>query len=208
LFRPATPRRLALRFAACWAVPLAALVANVTPDVQNRAGHALREVLVRRCRFAEVPMDDLERLAVWCRTNTPADARFIGPPGPTTFRLWSQRNLAFNRAGSPYHAEGLADWASRFRDHVGFVGTNAEFVRAYLRDRHGVERRYDALPPAEKAALAARQGAGYVLASAPGAGGGPLVPLHVEGRYAVYRVNRREEDQPQMTQMDADQYER
>ena len=59
---------------------------------------------------------------VWCREHTPADARFIGPPGPKTFRLWSLRSLAFNRAGSPYHAAGLADWAARFRDHVGFDG--------------------------------------------------------------------------------------
>lgn len=188
--RPVTTRRRALRLAACWALPLAALAANALPE---GGGQGLRRALVRRCRFAEVPIDDLERLAVWCRGHTPADARFIGPPGPKTFRLWSRRSLTFNRAGSPYHAAGLADWSRRFRDHVGFTGSNPDFVRAYLQDRHGLERRYDGLSVADKADLATRQGAGYVLAAAPKGedeAGGPLVLLHREGRYAVYRVDR------------------
>ena len=87
--------------------------------------------LISRCRFAAVPADDIERLALWCRDHTPASARFIGPPGPKTFRLWSQRSLAFNRAASPYHAAGLADWFARFQDHVDFHGPPAEFVRSY-----------------------------------------------------------------------------
>jgi hypothetical protein len=153
------------------------------------------ESLVERCRFAAVPTDDIERLAVWCRGHTPADARFIGPPGPKTFRLWSLRSLAFNRASSPYHAEGLADWAARFRDHVGLDGPNAALIRAYRADRHGLERRYQALGDDGLAALAARQGASHVVADAPGGAdpretdeNGPLELLHVEGRYAVYRV--------------------
>jgi hypothetical protein len=148
----------------------------------------------------------MERLALWCRENTPATARFIGPPGPKTFRLWSLRNLAFNRAACPYHAAGLADWYARFQDHVDFHVAPAEFVRAYVRDRHRFEARYDAQSNAERAALAIRQGASYVVAAAPGARDhekvplrplertedhkslGPLELLHVEGRYAVYRV--------------------
>ena len=183
-----TPRRWAFRMACAWVVPAAALVANLAPD---GPGGGVSAALVRRCRFAEVPLDDVERLAVWCREHTPADARFVGPPGPKTFRLWSRRSLAFNRAGSPYHAAGLADWSRRFRDHVGFSGTTVAFVSAYLRDRHALERGYDAMSDADKAALADRQGAGYVIGKAPEReqAGGPLVPVHVEGRYAVYRVD-------------------
>src|SRR5262249_12133687 len=98
-------RRVAFRLAVAWAVPAAAMVAHVVPEkgVGPRL-RGVRDALVRRCRFAEVPVDDVERLAVWCREHTPADARFIGPPGPKTFRLWSLRDLAFNRAGSPYAA--------------------------------------------------------------------------------------------------------
>ena len=96
-----------------------------------------RSPLVRylnsRCRFAAVPADDVERLAVWCRDHTPVTARFIGPPGPKTFRLWSQRSLAFNRSASPYHASGLADWFARFQDHVGFRGRAETFVHAIRR---------------------------------------------------------------------------
>ena len=154
-----TPRRLAWAGASAWAIPLAALAAAVVPGTASRIG----ESLVARCRFAAVPIDDMERLAVWCRDHTPPSARFIGPPGPKTFRLWSLRSLAFNRAASPYHAEGLADWSARFRDHVGFDGASSDFVRAYQEDRHGLERRYDAMSDAERAALAVRQGATHVV---------------------------------------------
>ncbi len=192
-YRPWSARRATFRMAAAWAVPIAALVANLIPDHPGARAHSFTQMLVRRCRFAEVPVDDLERIAIWCREHTPGEARFIGPPGPKTFRLWSRRALAFNRAGSPYHARGLADWSRRFRDHVGFNGSNEDFVAAYLRDRHALERSYDRLSNVAKAELAIRQGARYVLATAPNEKtlyDGPLRLLHVEGRYAIYRVER------------------
>jgi len=184
-----TPRRLAWSLAVAWAVPAAALVAPLVPGVDRK----LVELLADRCRFGEVPTGDVERLAMWCRGHTPAAARFIGPPGPKAFRLWSRRGVAFNRAASPYHAAGLADWSARFRDHVGFRGSTAGFAAAYLADRQGLERRYQAMSDADRAALARRQGATHVLAAAPAAGSpadpaGPLELLRVEGRYAVYRV--------------------
>jgi hypothetical protein len=190
-----TRRRMAWAMAGAWAVPLAALFAANGADPAAPWASAL----INRCRFAAVPTDDVERLAVWCRGHTPAGARFIGPPGPKTFRLWSQRSLAFNRAASPYHAAGLADWAARFRDHVGFDGPAAALVRAYQDDRHGLERRYQAMSDAQRAALAICQGADYVVAAPPTPDGraasapvddAPLELLHVEGRYAVYRVRK------------------
>lgn len=180
-----------------WLVPLAALLAAAVPQDHPASRHALVRGLINRCRFAAVPADDIERLGLWCREHTPAAARFIGPPGPKTFRLWSRRSLAFNRAASPYHADGLADWFARFQDHVDFHGSPAEFVRSYVNDRHGFEARYQAMTDAKRAALAVRQGATYVIAAAPHsqerqAVASPLTPLqllHVEGRYAVYRVD-------------------
>ena len=62
--------------------------------------------LIDRCRFLPVPVDDIERLALWCREHTPGTARFIGPPGPKTFRLWARRSVAFNRAASPVSRRG------------------------------------------------------------------------------------------------------
>ncbi len=191
-YRPVwSPRRVRIAVAACWALPVAAGVVSVV--VADPASARWTAALVARCRFAETPTDDLERLARWCREHTPASARFIGPPGPKTFRLWSRRSLAFNRGGSPYHAEGLADWSARYRDHVGFEGSAAEFARAYLADRHALEARYQGMTDAGRAALARGQGADHVLAarSPPGAPddpGGPLVLLRVEGRFAAYRV--------------------
>jgi hypothetical protein len=187
-----TPRRLASAVLLCWSAPLVALA--VVFDPASVAGHprGWARPLVERCRFAAVPTDDVERLALWCRDQTPRSARFIGPPGPKTFRLWSLRSVAFNRAASPYHARGLADWSARFRDHVGFSGSNADLVRAYISDRHGLERRYQEMTDADRAALAVRQGATHVVAAAPRnrepIDEGPLELLHVEGRYAVYRV--------------------
>ena len=163
-------RRRGLRvrvLALAWVVPLASLLAAAVPLDHAASRHPLVRGLINRCRFAAVPADDIERLALWCRDHTPATARFIGPPGPKTFRLWSRRSLAFNRAASPYHAAGLADWFARFQDHVDFHGSPAEFVRAYVGDRHGFEARYQAQSDAERAALALRQGATYVVAAAP-----------------------------------------
>jgi hypothetical protein len=190
-----TPRRVGLALIGAWAIPLAALVAPFVPGLDSGTGRRVAEALIGRCRFGEVPVDDVERLALWCRGHTPAAARFVGPPGPKTFRLWSRRSLMFNRAGSPYHAEALADWAGRFRDHVGYRGSTVEFARAYLDDRQGLERRYQAMTDAQRAALARRQGATHVLAAPPPAGktpgpADPLELLHVEGRYAVFRVAR------------------
>ncbi len=189
-------------FSAAWLIPAAALMACALASSQPSAPHAALEGLINRCRFIEVPGDDIERLAVWCREHTPKMARFIGPPGPKTFRLWSRRSVAFNRSASPYHAAGLADWFARFQDHVDFHATPAEFVRAYLADRHRFEARYQQnLSDAQRAALAVRQGASYVVAAAPSAAASgpdettpsdPLELLHVEGRYAVYRIRSTE----------------
>ncbi len=190
-------RRLRIALVAVWAVPFLSLVAAGIPANHPAARLSVVRSLISRCRFTPVPADDVERLAAWCRDHTPQNARFIGPPGPKTFRLWSQRSLAFNRAASPYQADALADWFARFSDHVDFHGTPEEFVRAYVADRHGFESRYDQLAAAEQAALARRQRADYVVAPAPQTGqssdqltsnADPLELLHVEGRYAVYRV--------------------
>ncbi|MHB1561032.1 MAG: DUF6798 domain-containing protein, partial [Isosphaeraceae bacterium] len=188
-------RRIAV-LAVAWAVPVLAMLATWIPPENSAARHRLVQGLIDRCRFRPVPLDDVERLAAWCRQNTPQTARFIGPPGPKTFRLWSRRSLAFNRSGSPYHAAGLADWFDRFREHVEFRGTPEAFVAAYVAHRHEFESRYDRIPPAGLAALAARQGADHVIAASPGSASmanaadqsAPLELLHAEGRYAVYRV--------------------
>ncbi len=184
--------------ALAWTVPALALLAGAIPADHWAARTSLVQGLVARCRFAPVPIDDIERLALWCRRHTPVSARFIGPPGPKTFRLWSRRSLAFNRAGSPYHAAGLADWFARFQDHVDVHVAPATFVREYVAGRHRLEARYDGLSPEQKAALAFRQGADHVIASAPEnpamdpratrRADSPLELLHAEGRYAVYRV--------------------
>ncbi len=184
-------RRVVLVLIAAWAVPVAAWGAGIVWG-DRVAEHPVGRFLVGRCRLAEVPVDPAERVAAWCRVHTPAASRFVIPPGEKDFRLWSRRAVAFNRAASPYHAAGLLDWSERFRAHVGFTGTSAEFARAYLAGRHNLERGFDRMTPAAKLALAQSQGADYVLersGSGPTPDLGPgLELIHAEGGYAVYRV--------------------
>ena len=189
-------RRLASVMVAAWAVPALAWGAGIFGGDRGTLGSPITEGLVRRYRFAEVAVDPLERLGVWCRAHTPESSRFIGPPGEKGFRLWSRRPLAFNRAGSPYHAAGLLDWSERFRAHVGFTGPSAEFARAYLAGRHNLEANYDRMTPDAKLALARSQGATHVLERFEVRGGrppdlGPGLDLVVrDGGYAVYRVHQ------------------
>ncbi|MGO9600728.1 MAG: DUF6798 domain-containing protein [Isosphaeraceae bacterium] len=181
-----------------WLVPVFSLLAGMIPAGHSLGRVSLVEGLVAHSRFTMAPVDDIERLALWCRDNTPASARFIGPPGPKTFRLWSRRSLAFCRAGSPYHAAALADWFTRFQDHVDLHLTVSAFVKRYIGARHELEARYDGLSDQQKAALALRQGADHIIAPVTAAAGStavrreyaasPLQLLHREGRYAVYRV--------------------
>jgi hypothetical protein len=178
-----TPARLARLTAYAWIVPLLAMVLPCGPGVAGEIGARL----AAHCRFREVPRDADERLALWCREHLPRDARLVAAPGAKSFRLWSRRALAFNRAGCPYHAAALADWMARYRDHVGFAGPDAAFIAAYLSDRHRLERGYDAHDGAGLAGLASRQGSGYVVARA-GLEGDALDVLHAEGDRAVYRV--------------------
>lgn len=189
---PWTWPRVGLRMTLAWALPVMALSANVAAVESGRPPRrGFGWFLIHHCRFAAVPLDDVERLAVWCAGNTPRDARFVGPPGPKGFRLWAARSLAFNRAGSPYQASALADWAARYRAHVGFEGTNAEFVAAYLRNRQELDRGFDRMNAEALARLAARQGAEYVIAGARNeeiTAASALERVHAEGRYAVYRV--------------------
>ena len=196
--RRSSPASLRWAMVFAWTVPALALAAGLIPANHPAARSSPVGWLLARCRFAAVPTDDIERLAVWCREHTPASARFIGPPGPKTFRLWSRRSLAFNRAGSPYHAAGLADWFARFQDHVNDHDSPESFVRRYLSGRHELEARYDRLNDEQHAELAVCQGADHVVALAPGVAGSnrdstrhghePLLLLHREGRYAVYLV--------------------
>lgn len=184
-----TPLRLATALVATWMVPAGALALPLVAP-----GTRLAAKLAEHCRIVPIPRDDVERLALWARAHTPPGARFVGPPGPKTFRLWSLREVAFNRAASPYHAAGLADWAARFRDHVGYEGTSSSFARDYLRNRQELEQGYDRMSAEQLAALAARQGADHVLARIdliPAfQASASLVRLHAEGRYALYRVRR------------------
>lgn len=177
----ALPKALIL----AWSGPaLAIAMLALAPSALDPA----TDSLAKRWRFGERPISEVERLAAWSRDHLPRSARFVTPPGPKEFRLWSHRSVVFNRASSPYHAAGLADWADRFRDHVGFSGDFSDFARAYIRNRQELERGFDRKDAEALAALARRQEAGYILASSKLEAGPALVKIRAEGRYAIYRL--------------------
>src|SRR6202030_3111439 len=51
--------------ALAWLVPLASLLAAAVPLDHAASRHPLVQGLINRCRFAAVPADDVERLALW-----------------------------------------------------------------------------------------------------------------------------------------------
>ena len=172
-----------------WAMPLASWCLQVVTPASEQADWALS--LTARWRFLERPLDDEERLAWWCRTHLPAEARLVTPPGPKSIRLWSQRTVVFNRAAGPYHARGLADWAERFRLHVGFEGNLDAFADAYLNNRVALEARYDTLTDQQLANLARRFNATHVWTRTDLklSSDSPLSHLKTIGRHRVYRVH-------------------
>ncbi len=192
-----------------WATPIAALIVGCwitcvaeTLQTSHRRTPRWLYAVATHCRFAAIPNDDTERIALWCRSNTPLDAVFLGPPGPKTFRLWSRRALVCNRAASPYHARGLNDWARRYRDIVNFKGTMSELVATYVQSRHQLEHRYLDRSDDDLARLATRQGAGYVIADIGpadqprGGKASRLERLHFEGEWAVFRVRANRANPP------------
>lgn len=190
-------RRLMIFAAACWAFPIGAFLIEVAPIAREGLGKRIMGAVVERARFVEIPKNDSERLAVWCRSHTDPAALFVVPPGDKTFRLWSRRSVAFNRAASPYHAAGLADWFDRYKKHVGFHGSIDDFAHAYIKDRYALEHGYDRLGVDRLAELARDEGAMYVVAGSnllkDGASADiPLDLVHREGRLAAYRVRDRQ----------------
>ena len=190
-------RRLVILAAACWAFPIGALLIEVAPIASGGLGKWILAAVVERARFVEIPKNDSERLAVWCRSHTDPASLFVVPPGDKTFRLWSRRSVAFNRAASPYHAAGLADWFDRYKKHVGFHGSIDDFAHAYIKDRYALEHGYDRLGVDRLADLARDEGAMYVVAGSNLLKDGsssaiPLELVHREGRLAAYRVRDRQ----------------
>ncbi len=186
-----TSARQARLVAFAWILPIFAMIApRIWPDDPPRWAVPILE----HCRLGEVPSDAPEKLALWARHEVPSTARLVVPPREKTFRLWSRHAVSFNRAASPYHAEGLLDWSQRYRAHVGFDGSPEAFAQMYLRNHLALEERYEQFSASELADLARRQEASYVLASSSlDTSSGSLRRLRVEGDYALYRVVPRQD---------------
>jgi hypothetical protein len=188
-------RRCVMVSVAAWTVPILAVFGGLN-GMERGGPPAWAKSLVARCRFVECPTDEVERLGVWARGHLAGDAMIVGPPGEKTFRLWSRRSVAFNRAASPYHASALGLWADQFKRHVGFEGSSRAFAAAYLRDRQSLEARFDRLSVGQLRSLMETERGTHLLALSPGERakrglpsiGGVFAALRIDGRYAIYEV--------------------
>ena len=116
--------------------------------------------------------------------------------GPEDFPALVARSLAFNRSGSPITARGCRTGSLALRTMSISAARPTEFVGPMwpigTSSRRGIRR---CPTPAGGAGRPARRrprhrgGAGSVRFSHRKRDGRPLELLHVEGRYAVYRVN-------------------
>ena len=193
--RRPTPRRLAFRLAACWAVPLAALAANLVPDdasdgepcgpagagpplpVRRGAGRRRRAArgLVPEPHARRTPGSSGRRARRRSGSGRCGAWPSTGRRALTTPRAWPT-----GRAGSATTSASTGTTAAVRPRPTSATGTawNAA-TRRCTRRREG-----RAGGPAG--------GRRTSLAPAPDDrrrdDGGPLDLLHVEGRYAVYRV--------------------
>ena len=88
-----------------WVVPTLALCSGLIPADHPVARGSLVRGLIARCRFAAVPIDDIERLAAWCRGTRPtrrgsSDRRGPRPSGSGPGGVWRS-------TGQPVSCRGL-----------------------------------------------------------------------------------------------------
>lgn len=131
-----------------------------------------------------VPRDDTERLAAWCRSETPRDAVFLVPPGLSGFRLWAERAEVVDWWTPPITAPGLLEWARRLQ---AVTGLEDRPLRDFVALGEGAMARYETLPPARLTSLARRYGADYVVSSRD-LSGPELEVVHRQGALVLHRM--------------------
>lgn len=117
-----------------------------------------------RWSFRMVPLSDTERLAHWCRENTPTDAVFLTPPDLAGFRFWARRAVVVDYATPPISGPELLEWARRLGDVLGHPGPPSRLVDL-MAGNPGALALHGDLPAEALAALGRRYGADYVVST-------------------------------------------
>jgi len=119
------------------------------------------------------------------RARTPADARFLAPPGLSQFRLRARRALFVDWKCTPMKGDEALEWRRRM---LLAMGTRDFPARGYDLWREA-DVHYAAQPLAKLAELARAQDLTHILVRGPkrSAPAG-LVHLFTSGRYSVYAL--------------------
>ncbi|MFM1802799.1 MAG: hypothetical protein RJA81_2151 [Planctomycetota bacterium] len=125
-----------------WTLPVASLV--LTNDVTSAIGEAMPlKFLGHRWRIHEIPRSDSEKLGLWIRQNLPRETLILSPPRDKSLRLWSQRSLVANIAGSPYQAAALKIWAERVSNLAMFQKDLSQFAQEWPTRRVEFENQFE-----------------------------------------------------------------
>ena len=120
----------------------------------------------------------------WIQKHTPEDALFLVPPGMDDFRLQARRGIFVDWKCCPMKGEEIAEWARRMN---AVMGTKTMPAAGYALHRVAMNRythrSLDAL-----AALARREGLGYIIAKRVPKTPSDLEKLISKSGWAVYRV--------------------
>ena len=141
-------------------------------------------------RISEHRATDLYRAERWIDATVAPDALFLVPPGSTTFRTHARRSVAINFKPTTFRDDAMHRWLSTLRRVAPApLPDPADGADGAFAWRRTLDPAYHAHTPAEWAALAEHFGADFALVDTtqtptPPAG----EPVHVEGRWAVYRL--------------------
>ena len=119
-----------------------------------------------RCRFAEVPPDDVERLAVWCRTHPPARCPVHRAARSEDVPALVAPEPGVQPGGEPLPRRGLADWSRGSATTSGFEGSPRSSSGPTSQTATASRGAMTHSIPDARAALAVRQGAQYVIGPA------------------------------------------
>jgi hypothetical protein len=143
-----------------WMLPFAAIFDG---SLDPRGDSSVSRAIVARWRVQEIPVSDMERLAVESRTKLAPGSLVLAPPRDKSFRSWSGHSVVVNVAGSPYQARALADWAERLRVVAGEPCDLTEFSRRWPENRFAWETHYEKADAGQLDAWAARFGANAIV---------------------------------------------
>lgn len=125
-----------------WTLPALSLM--LTHDIKSASSVAMPlEFLGHRWRIHEIPRSDSEKLGIWIRQNLPRETLILSPPRDKSLRLWSQRSLVANIAGSPYQAAALKIWAERVRNLAMFQQDLSQFAHEWPTKRVDFENQFE-----------------------------------------------------------------